>query len=144
MTFDEIAHAMGVANRSVAAKLVARGRRSPKTPEGAIAQHQVVLHRMQLDLYREIMCRDLEERTWIRRVGAYLDCSKKRCQALGIYPRKGRSLRPAGPESLSNEIQTEIAETVFILGVWRYKFRHSPQYRREMEDAVREATGRSA
>jgi transposase len=120
MTFQAIADEMGVANRSVAYKMVARGaeRASRRSPIGVVASEQDRLRTIELDLFNEISPVDLEIGIWIRKVRQYTQISRARCELLGLFPRKRKQLRPAVLGPISLDVWIETTETWLTLMIW--------------------------
>jgi hypothetical protein len=124
-TLGAIANAMGVVNRSVAAKMVDRGARvaMDESVLPLVAEEQEVLRRSEVNLLNQLLFGDLDARTFISKVNAYLRVSKDptRCKLLGLFHASKRELRPALPGHDSDDVKVEVAETMLTIARWRAK-----------------------
>ncbi len=96
-TYEAIATEMGLANRSVAAKMVARGRNRTRDDQAQITTSEKLtdLRLQQLRLLEEVMTGDWVAHDWSGKVWSYLQITRERCRLLGMFPTPTRALQPS-------------------------------------------------
>jgi hypothetical protein len=90
-SFDEIAQAFGVANRSVAAKMVSRASRRnyQELVDAWRARTEDQLLTIELNLFAHLMSGRLSDREFHKTIRSYVKVSRQRSRLLGLYPRPG-------------------------------------------------------
>jgi transposase-like protein len=123
-TFDQIARKLGVANRSVAAKMVRRAERraDEEVVEAYRTTHAARLLTIELALFERLMLDELSDRQFSRILGGYHKVCDQRCRFLGLYPKPDKMPfdEPAGELQCDDDTGLEWDETLRILCAWRY------------------------